>query len=83
MVPMSSREEDSIDSQVVSALAKVVQQVYAARVLFTEAVSEDGPPNGLIISTQGCSEWKSRSLIVEDEMGVQMDLEWATRDEID
>lgn len=80
---MSSREEDSIDSQVVSSPAKAVQQVDVARVLFTEAGSEDGPPNGLIISMQGCSEWKSRSLIAKEEMGVQMDLQWATRDEID
>lgn len=45
-----------------------------AQVLLTKAGSEGDPPSGMIIPTQGCSQWDYRSLFVEEEMGAQMDL---------
>lgn len=54
--------------------------------LYREAGSDDGVDersSRMLIPMHGFSEWGCRSVHPEEEMRSPMDLQWATRDEID
>lgn len=74
-----SREVVAIDSLVLSLPAMALQHTKVGREYISDEGAVEGPSR-MLIPMQGFFEWDCKTPFAEEEMGMLLDLQWATND---